>query len=93
MYVYMYIITQPLSNGLMVSFLGGFEGSVSARHLPSWDTSLNSLPSKKKVRGRLLWVDVEGKKLGVGLQRTVVEGRSFVFPGMEFGDRFEGEEN
>ena len=82
--------SQLLSNGLIVTFLGGFEGSVSLRHLPSWDTPPDSLPPKKKVKGRLLWVDVEGKRIGVSLQRTLVEGRSFEFTGMEFGDKFEG---
>lgn len=85
------IASQPLSNGLVVTFLGGFEASVGLRHLPSWDSPLDSLPPKKKVKGRLLWVDVEEKRIGMSLQKTLVEGRSFVFSGMEFGDKFEGE--
>lgn len=84
-------MSQTLSNGLLVSFLGGFEGSVSERHLPSWNSTLDSLPVNKKVKGRLLWVNVEGKKTGLTLQKTIVSGRSFTFPGTEFGDKFEGE--
>ena len=76
---------------MVVTFLGGFEGSVGLRHLPSWDTSLDSLPPKKKVKGRVLWVDVEGKRVGMSLQRTLVEGRSSVFSGVEFGDIYDGE--
>ena len=79
------------SNGVVVTFLGGLEGSVGLRHLPSWEAPPTSLPPRKKVRGRLLWVDVEGKRVGVSLQRTLVDGRSFAFPGVEFGDVFEGE--
>ena len=85
------IMSQVASNGVVVTFLGGFEGSVGPRHLPSWDTLPESLPPRKKVKGRLLWVDVEGKKIGVSLQKTLVEGRSFSFQGVEFGDVFEGE--
>lgn len=75
---------------MVVTFLGGFEGSVGLRHLPSWDSTLDSLPPKKKVKGRLLWVDVEGKRFGVSLQKTLVEDRRTGFTGLEFGDKFEG---
>lgn len=78
------------SNGIVVSFLGGFEGTVSLHHLPSSETPPTSFTTNKKVKGRLLWVDVEAKKVGVSLQRTLVEGRSFTFQGVEFGDIYEG---
>ena len=83
-------VPQVALNGVVVTFLGGFEGSVGLRHLPSFNTPPESLPPKKKVKGRLLWVDVERKKIGVTLQRALVEGRSFTFQGVEFGDVFEG---
>lgn len=76
---------------MVVTFLGGFEGSVGLRHLPSWDSPLDSLPPKKKVKGRLLWVDVEGKRFGVSLRKSLVEEQSIGFTGLEFGDKFEGE--
>ena len=85
-------IPQVALNGVTVTFLGGFEGSVGLRHLPSPDTLPESLPPKKKIKCRLLWVDVENKKVGVSVQRTLVEGRSFAFKGVEFGDVFEGKE-
>lgn len=83
-------MSQVLSNGVVVTFLGGFEGSVVLRHLPSWNFSLEELSPKKKVKGRLLWVDVERKRIGVSLQRTLVEEQSIVFTGLEFGDKFDG---
>ena len=84
-------VCQVVSKGVIVSFLGGFEGSVGLRHLPSCEATPTSLQPRKKVRGRLLWVDVEEKKVGVSLQRTLVEGRSHTFQGVEFGDTFESE--
>ena len=84
-------VCQVAGKGVVVTFLSGFEGSVGLRHLPTWSTSPDSLPPKKKYKGRLLWMDVEGKTVGVTLQRTLVEGRSTSFSGVEYGDVFEGE--
>lgn len=82
---------QVASNGLLMNFLGGFEGAVSLHHLPS--PSLHSTEAfhpKKKFRARVLWVDVAIKTVGLTIQKQLVSGRAYQFEGLEIGDSFEG---
>ena len=75
-----------------MSFLDGFTGSVAPQHLPSAHfLSPDTFHAKKKLKARLLWVDVPVKKAGLTLQRELVEGRAHEFPGMEIGNYYEGE--
>ena len=93
-HVHMYVLPvspQVAPNGLVMSFLGGFDGVVSLHHLPS--PSLHSTENyhpKKKFRVRVLWVDMAVKTIGLTIQKEVVSGRSYQFDGMEIGDIFEG---
>lgn len=84
--------TQVASNGVFMSFLDGFTGTVAPQHLPSaYFHSLEKFKPKKKLNARLLWVDVAVKKVGLTLQRQLVEGRAHEFEGLEIGTVFEGE--
>ena len=80
------------ANGLLMGFLGGFEGVVSLRHLPlpSQHSVSEGFPLRKKLRARLLWVDVGGKSLGLSLQKQVVSGTAYSFENVEIGEVFQG---
>ena len=92
----MYIIytapsLQVAPNGLVMSFLGGFDGVVSLHHLPSPSLhSTDTFHPKKKFRARVLWVDVAVKTVGLTIQKQIVSGRSYQFDGIEIGDIFDG---
>lgn len=74
-----------------MSFLGGFEGTVSSRHLPVLgELSTDSYHPKKKFKGRILWVDMATKTAGLTLQKKIVAGDSFSFQDVEVGDTFQG---
>ena len=74
-----------------MSFLDGFTGVVSTRHLISpLNHPLEKFQVNKKLKARLLWVDVAVKSVGLTLQRELVEGRTRHFTGVEIGDCFEG---
>ena len=66
---------------------------VPTHHLPSPHSSapLEKLQPNKKLKARLLWVDVAVKKVGLTLRPQLVEGRSYEFEGIEIGDVYEGE--
>ena len=82
---------QVASNGLVVGFLGGFDGVVSVHHLqtPSLHSTEGYHP-KKKFRARVLWVDMAVKTIGLSLQKQVVSGRPYHFDDMEIGHIVEG---
>lgn len=82
---------QVASNGLVVSFLGGFDGVVSVLHLqtPSLHSTEGYHP-KKKFRARVLWVDMAVKTIGLSVQKQIVSGKPHHFDDMEIGDIFEG---
>ena len=98
MVVYSYLLSshmklfflQVAPNGLLVTFLGSFSGTVGVPHLPDGELSTEDFQVKKKFKGRLLWVDVSNKTVGLTLQKCVVAGRAFEFPGIEIGDTFQG---
>ena len=64
---------------------------MSLQHLsvPS-DWSLDGYQVGKKVTARLLWVDVAVKRVGLTLQKRLVEGKGYNFQGIEIGDTFDG---
>lgn len=83
--------TQVASNGLIMSFLDGFTGTVAPQHFPTPHLqTLDSFKPKKKMKARLLWVDMAVKKMGLTLQKELVEGKMFDFEGMEIGTVFDG---
>ncbi len=75
----------------MVSFLDGIEGVVSSQHLsaPSCHSTADYQVGKK-VRGRLLWVNVSAKTVGLTLQERLLGGVAYDFKGMKIGDKFAG---
>lgn len=74
-----------------MTFLDGFVGTVAPQHLPSAHFLCpDGLKAKKKLKARLLWVDVPVKKVGLTLQQELVEGRAHEFKEMEIGCSYEG---
>ena len=77
-----------------MTFLGGFEGTVSLRHLPSpGEFSTDKYHPKKKFKARILWVDVATKMAGLTIQKQIVVGSAHSFEGVEVGDSFAGKCN
>ena len=81
---------QVASNGLLMTFLGGFEGVVGVKHLSEGDHMTDNYPLKKKFKARVLWVNVADKSIGLTLQRQIVSGKAFGFHHVEIGDIFHG---
>jgi len=82
---------QVAPNALLVSFLGGFEGVVSSQHLSSPHChSTSDYPIGKKVKGRLLWVNVATKSAGLTFQDKLIGGVAYNFQGVEIGDKYDG---
>lgn len=64
---------------------------VALQHLPrDHDFSLEGFQPKKKLKARLLWVDMAVKGVGLTLQKELVEGRAYDFKQVDIGDKFEG---
>ena len=82
------VIKQITSTGLIVNYLGSFEGVVNVRHLTNHEFSLEKFTINKKLRAKLLWVDVLNKRTGLSLQRELVTGVGYQFKGMELGNIF-----
>ena len=82
------IVKECFESGLLLNFLGGFEGSVSSNHLSvgKFDTKL--FPIGKKVKCRLLWIDVLNKKIGLSLQQHIVSANVCQFSDIDIGDIF-----
>lgn len=75
-----------------MSFLDGFEGVVSPRHLSCPHIqSLEEFTVNKKLKGRVLWVNVSAKTVGLTLQQELVEGKPYKFDGVEIGDIYRSE--
>ena len=83
--------SQVAPNGLLVSFLDGFDGVIAMQHLstPS-NHSLEEYQGGKKVVARLLWVDVLVKSVGLTLRERLVQGKGYDFQGVEIGDKYDG---
>ena len=77
-------------NGVVGSFLGSFEGWVGVHHLPDRNYSLDEVQLKKKMKGRVVWVDTPAKLVGVAQSKHVVCGNSQQFGDVEIGDKFTG---
>lgn len=74
-----------------MTFLDGLLGSVAFQHFPSPSfLPVDNFKAKQKVKARLLWVDIAAKKVGLTLQRQLVEGHAHKFDGVEIGSTFEG---
>lgn len=74
--------------GLLLKFLGDFEGSVSLAHLPVGKFDIDLFPIGKKLKARLLWIDLLNKKMGFSLQTHIVSGMGYQFNDIEVGDTF-----
>lgn len=83
-------LLQVAPNGLHVSFLGGFEGVVSSRHLPDASLSTEKYRVGKKLKARLLWTNPLEKTAGLTLQRSIVAGTTIDTSGLKIGDKFQG---
>ena len=81
-------VKQATPTALVFNYLGGFEGAVHFRHLSNKEFSTDKFPVNKKLKARILWVDVFNKKSGLTLQREMVTGAGHQFKGMEIGDVF-----
>ena len=81
-------VKHSVPSGLKVTFLGGFEGSISVKHLCGKDFSPERFAIGNKLKARILWVDIPNKMAGLTLQRHVVTGSEYRFSGMEIGDTF-----
>ncbi len=75
-----------------MSFLGGFEGTVGLTHLPEGEYSTEHYNPRKKLKARLLWVNVSSKAIGLSLQKQIVAGEAFKLADVEIGDIFHGED-
>ena len=81
-------VKQVATCGLTLSFLGGFEGSTSWRHLASKQHSPEQYSVGKKCKARVLWVDIASKKIGLTLQQEIVSGTGFSFGKLQIGNIF-----
>ena len=77
-------------NGAIGTFLGSFEGWVGVHHLPERSHSLDNVQLKKKMKGRIVWVDVQVKTVGLSLCKHIVQNECLQFGSLEIGDKFEG---
>ena len=77
-------------NGVIGSFLGSFEGWVGVHHLHDGSHSLDKVQLKKKMKGRIVWVDVQAKMVGLAMCKHIVQSECFQFGNLEIGDKFEG---
>ena len=82
------VVKESIESGLLLSFMEGFEGTVSANHLPNGKFDTQLYPIGKKVKARLLWIDVLNKRMGLSLKKHIVCGTGYQFMGMEIGDVF-----
>jgi rRNA biogenesis protein RRP5 len=80
------IVTEVLNDGLTVSFLGGFTGTVSINHLSGDHIATEHYKRSQKVKGRIIFVDPSTKSVGVSLKKSVVENRAETFEGLSVGD-------
>eukprot|EP00731_Ephydatia_muelleri_P020460 Em0013g187a len=76
-------------NGVIGSFLGSFEGWVGVHHLHDGSHSLDKVQLKKKMKGRIVWVDVQAKMVGLAMCKHIVQNECFQFGNLEIGDKFE----
>nr|XP_058962333.1 protein RRP5 homolog [Pocillopora verrucosa] len=83
-------VTQVTQSGLILDFLGGFEGSADIIHLPNCGGDGKNLeetyPLKKKVKCRILYVNANKKTVGVSLQETTVLHKTATFGHWSVGD-------
>ena len=90
LHVLLLLLFQVALNGVVGSFLGSFEGWVGVHHLPDRNYSLEEVPLKKKMKGRVVWVDVPAKMVGLSLCKHVVQSEGQQFGKVEIGDTFTG---
>jgi rRNA biogenesis protein RRP5 len=73
---------------MIVYYLRGFEGVVNIHHLPlKHPLSLEKF-TKKKIQGRVLWVDMLNKRSGLTLHTELVQNVGHQFTGMKIGTIF-----
>lgn len=82
-------LQEVAQNGAVGSFLGSFEGWVGVHHLPDRSSSLEEVHLKKKMKGRIVWVDVPNKTVGLSLSKHIVNGGGQQFGSLKIGDKFE----
>ncbi|KAJ7376225.1 hypothetical protein OS493_036048 [Desmophyllum pertusum] len=83
-------VTQVTSSGLILNFLGGFEGSADILHLPNCGGDGQDLeevyPKKTKVKCRLLYMNANTKTVGLSLQENTVLNKAASFDRWSVGD-------
>jgi len=83
-------VTQVTHGGLLLNFLGGFEGSADILHLPNSGGDGQNLeetyPNKTKVKCRLLYINTNTKTVGLSLQENVVLNKATSFGDWSVGD-------
>ena len=81
-------VSKSVESGIVVGFLGGFEGTVHVSHLSGEKYSTKFFQIGKKVKARILWADVLNKKVGLSLQRQTITDLQQPFSEIEIGDIF-----
>jgi rRNA biogenesis protein RRP5 len=82
------VVKTRTPNGMIVYYLRGFEGVVNIHHLPlKHPLSLEKF-TKKKIQGRVLWVDMLNKRSGLTLHTELVQNVGHQFTGMKIGTIF-----
>ena len=79
-------VTPP--RGLLLGFLDGFQASVSWRHLASKEHTVGQYKVGKKLKARVLWVDIASKTVGLTLQEEIISGVGFTFEEHQIGETF-----
>ncbi|XP_068709241.1 protein RRP5 homolog [Montipora foliosa] len=83
-------VTQVNKNGLLLNFLGGFEGSADICHLPKCggdgQNLAKSYPVKAKFKCRLLYINANTKMAGLSLQGNIIQNQATDFGDFSVGD-------
>ena len=75
--------------GILLGFLDGFEGSVNWRHLATKRSSVDKYKMGKKLKARILWIDMLSKTVGLTLQEEIISGIGFSFDQHQVGEIYE----
>ena len=76
------------SRGLLLGFLDGFQASVSWRHLATKEHTVSQYKIGKKLKARVLWVNIASKTVGLTLQEEIISGVGFTFEEHQIGETF-----
>ncbi|XP_065187378.1 protein RRP5 homolog isoform X2 [Sycon ciliatum] len=78
-------ILQRAPNGAAMSFLSGIAGMISTFHLPQQLFNASQLPPSKKIKARIIHVNLTSKVVGFSAQQHIVENKAYTFPDLQLG--------